>query len=366
MSHRTLGLCAALVFAPGVGVHAEVVIETVTVGNPGNAGEWSGESYGGSGPDRFCGAVDYVYNIGAFEVTNSQYAEFLNAVATLGDPNSLYKTDMGGGWNDIGGISRSGSGTEADPWVYAARPNRGSRPVNYVSWYDALRFANWMHNGQATGPQNASSTEDGAYDMSLGTSVARNPGARVFLPSEDEWYKAAYYKGDGTDAGYWDYPTRSDTAPVSESPFGTDMTNGSANYYNQSGGYYVDPTYYTTAVGAYSAKPSDSAYGTFDQGGNLREWNEEDIHGDGSSRGVRGGSFGGPAGGPFGDDVYGMHAAFRWNYNPASAFKKFGFRVGTAAGPIPTVSAWGLIVLATLLTTAGTILFRSRRAVASA
>ena len=52
-------------------VHAEVDIETVTVGDPGNAGEWSGESYGGPPdiPDSICGAVDYVYNIGKFEIT---------------------------------------------------------------------------------------------------------------------------------------------------------------------------------------------------------------------------------------------------------------------------------------------------------
>ena len=52
------------------------------------------------------------------------------------------------------------------------------------------------------------------------------------------------------------------------------MVNGSANYWN---GSYVDPTYYTTPVGAYLAMPSDSPYGTYDQGGNLYEWNELDL-----------------------------------------------------------------------------------------
>ena len=77
-------------------VQAEVVIETVPVGNPGNAGELSGSGAGapgGYGPDRICGAVDYVYNIGKYEVTVGQYTEFLNAVAAT-DPFGLYDSRM--------------------------------------------------------------------------------------------------------------------------------------------------------------------------------------------------------------------------------------------------------------------------------
>ena len=73
---------------------AEVVIETVTVGRPGNTGELSGEGAGGYyGPDRICGRVNYVYNIGKYEVTNGQYTEFLNAVAAT-DTYGLYNTRM--------------------------------------------------------------------------------------------------------------------------------------------------------------------------------------------------------------------------------------------------------------------------------
>ena len=71
-----IGLCSAM----GPSAMA-VVIETVPVGNVGNAGELSGAGAGGRGPDRICGAVDYAYNIGKYEVTNAQYAEFLNAAA---------------------------------------------------------------------------------------------------------------------------------------------------------------------------------------------------------------------------------------------------------------------------------------------
>ena len=122
------------------------------------------------------------------------------------------------------------------------------------------------------------------------------------IPSEDEWYKAAYHKNDGVTGNYWDYPTASNTAPTSEPPPGTDMTYGSANYYD--GGWAIGSPYWRTEVGAYDAKPSDSPHGTFDQGGNVFEWNEAILYG--SYRGLRGGSF-------IGID-YNLHAADRYYY----------------------------------------------------
>jgi formylglycine-generating enzyme required for sulfatase activity len=157
--------------------------------------------------------------------------------------------------------------------------------------------------------------------MSLGSSVVRKPGATWFLSSEDEWYKAAYYKGGGTDAGYWDYATQSDTAPTAELPAGADLTNGSANFYD---GGYLDTTYYTTEVGAYTAKPSDSAYDTFDQGGNVWEWNEAILSG--SYRGLRGGSFSG-------FDVGDLLASFRLYSLPTIEYFSVGFRVSEVPEP---------------------------------
>ena len=139
-------------------------------------------------------------------------------------------------------------------------------PVIFVSWYDALRFANWLHNGQGSGD-----TETGAYTLDGGTltpsnglSITRNAGALWFLTSEDEWYKAAYHQNDGVTANYFDYPTGSDTAPIAEPPAGG---SNSANYEQ-----VFDVL---TVGGAYTA--SDSSYGTFDQGGNVWEWNESLI-----------------------------------------------------------------------------------------
>ena len=183
------------------------------------------------------------------------------------------------------GITRTGGGTDivTDPYVYtvmAPTAERGKRPVNLVSYWDALRFANWLHNGQPnTGVQDATTTEDGAYDLTMGdggnfADRPRKTGWKWAVSSENEWYKAAYYKGGGPGAGYWDYPMQSDipTVPGRLLP---DAGN-SANWHDSAVGAYptgaVDPTYYRTAGGSYALSPS--ACGTFDQGGNVWEWNE--------------------------------------------------------------------------------------------
>lgn len=301
---------AAVIVGCALVSRAGVTMEYVSVGDPGNAAGVYGDGYG---------AVNYAYRIGKYEVTNAQYSQFLNSVAAT-DNHGLYEPSMAGGWNDIGGIERSGS---AGSYVYSPRPGRGNRPVNYVSFWDACRFANWLHNGQPVGGQNLSTTEDGAYFLGGLTNppndgVHRQAGARTWIPSEDEWYKAAYYKGGGVNAGYWDYPTRSDAAPRGEAPPGA--LNGSANYWD---GAYADPVYYTTEAGAYVH--SSSPYGTFDQGGNLWEWNEAVVQE--TDRGIRGGSF---------DFLKtSLQAAYR-NSNPPNELVIVGFRVATLVVPEPT------------------------------
>ena len=264
-------------------------LETVHVGNPGNANDTHGDGYGG---------VAYEYNIGKFEVTAGQYCEFLNAVAKT-DTYALYDTEMSYGHLGHGcRIQRHGS---SGSYSYSVASDWANHPVNFVSWYDALRFSNWLTNGQPSGPQGNGTTEMGSYTLTGIISVnplpdhatlAAGTTTKWLLTSEDEWYKAAYYKGGGTNAGYWDYPTQSDTPPTAELPVGTDMVNGSANF--NDGGSWGDPTYFTTEVGVYTAKPSDSAYGTFDQGGNFQECNEA-ISGL-YNRGLRGGSYNSDAG----------------------------------------------------------------------
>ena len=234
-----------------------VSIDWVSVGDLGNAAASSGY-----------GAVDHGYRISNSEVTNAQYAEFLNAVGAS-DPNALWVGFMGPS------IQRSGI---AGSYSYAAVAGQEDLPVTYVSYYDALRFANWLHNGQPTGAQGASTTEDGAYTFTGPSSVgARNVGATIFLTSEDEWIKAGFY-----DAAMSTYTTRpfadSLNTVTCEAPPGG--TTHSANCGNILGGP-IDVASYLT---------SPSHYGTFDQHGNVAEWNESSDVG-ATQRPIRGGNY---------------------------------------------------------------------------
>ena len=258
-------------------------IEMVTVGNAGNAVDPSDGDSENGGVQNF-GAVPYEFQIGKTEVTLAQYTAFLNAVAAT-DAFGLFNVAMEGSLDTSRGISRTG----ASPNFTYSVIGTGTRPATFVSWFDAARFCNWLHNGRPTGAQTAATTERGAYtlDGALGgVGFSRNPGAKYWIPSEDEWYKAAYHDtrtaangGPGGDDFYWLYPTKSNAAPTDGPPPGG---ANSANFNSES----------LTPVGAYTG--SAGFYGTFDQGGNVFEWNDAVIFG--SVRGLRGGSFGYPPG----------------------------------------------------------------------
>jgi hypothetical protein len=228
-------------------------LETVVVGDPGNPPDDNGR-----------GAVAYRYRIGKFEVTSAQYVEFLNAKGRSEPDGRLWFNDMdpAQGEGVRCGISRTGS---AGSFVHAVAPEFANRPVTYASFWDACRFCNWLHNGQGDGDAETGAYDLRGYDGRDGRRVHRNPQAKWFLPTEDEWYKAAYYdprKPGG--AGYWDYPTRSDARP------GRDFASANAaNFYD---GGLLDPQRHFTAAGAFSRAPS--GYGTLDQAGNAAEWTE--------------------------------------------------------------------------------------------
>jgi formylglycine-generating enzyme required for sulfatase activity len=276
---------------------ASITIPTVPVGNPGNAAD----------PATGWGSVSYRYNIGQTEVTNAQYAAFLNAVART-DTFNLYNTNMAG---SFGGISRSGS---VGSYTYSTFSGRANHPVNFVSFWDATRFANWLHNGQPTGAQNASTTEDGAYTLTSGgisgNAITRNGGWQWAVTSENEWYKAAYFQpasAGGDSDNYWLYTTSSNAPPA------TAQANILGNGINN-----------TTPVGSYAANSN----GTFDMGGNVWEWNEAILSG--SRRVVRGGSFT--------NDIYGggagsLRADLRGYGDISYEGLDIGFRVSQIPGP---------------------------------
>ena len=304
---RSLLLIAALLFAVPA---AAVDIAYIAVRDPGNAPDTAANCLDDA-PD--CGSVPYDYAISKYEITNAQYAAFLNAVAVSDDPFGLYNPAM-----RISLFFDLNTGM----FFYSVTAGFENNPVVFVSWYDALRFTNWLHNGQPTGEQDATTTEDGAYTFSGAETVdGRNGGARTFLPTENEWYKAAYY--DAASATYFDYAMGSDEQPTSQAPPGLN----SGNFYNSTSGYAVtgstlyDQAFnYLTDVGAYTG--SASPYGTFDQSGNVEEWNQQIVSG--SFRGYRGGSW------PL--DLSYVVASSTYYGDPSAENDYRGFRV---ARPVP-------------------------------
>jgi formylglycine-generating enzyme required for sulfatase activity len=305
-------------------------MQFVTVGDPGNAADTAVMDDATTG----YGAVPYTYRIGTYDTTLSQYCQFLNAVAktdTYGLFNSVmaewYPTNPGLNL----GITQSGS---VGSYSYSVMGN-GNVPAFGVTWGDAARFCNWLQNNQPVGDEGAGTTETGAYTLNGAVdnaglmAITRNAGAMYFIPSENEWYKAAYYKGGGTNAGYWSYPTQSNTAPSNVlSATGTN----NANYFN---GVYTDPTNYQTPVGAFAASPGP--YGTYDMGGDVFQWNEGFVNSD--SRGLRGGD----------DNLSSDYliSTERSNYAapPEDVWSTIGFRVASVPEPGSIALLAGMAVL---------------------
>jgi len=319
-ARRLLTLVALMLFS-ALAQAESVNYEMVTVGNPGNANDTGGIGIG---------AVGYEYQIGKYDVTIGQYTAFLNAI----DPDGtnlhgcyipFMRTDL-----NIAGISyNSGASSGSKYSVMNNGGDSANRPITYVSWFDAARFANWMTNGQGSG-----STETGAYTLNGATSgngVVANPGAAFRLPTESEWYKAAFYSpnkdGPGV-PGYYAYATQSDTAPGNQIGSATNQ----ANYYTLPLGMSVTHSLfydehnqnYLTDVGAFSG--SGSFYGTFDQSGNVYQWNDLDGN-PGSFPGLHGGSF-------FWGSVFNLSSSdYQGGRAPSTARDpKFGFRL---ASPVP-------------------------------
>ena len=207
----------------GGGEHA-FAIEFVTIGAPGNP------------PDALpntAGAVPYVYRIATYEISE-QMVEKANALGALG-----ITTDTRG----------------------------PDKPATSVTWFEAAAFANWL-NTSAGHPPAYKFDGAGAFQLWLptdpgydATNLYRNKQAKYFLPSTDEWHKAAYY--DLVAGHYWDYPTGSDNVPDGIDFAGDTIFD--AVFFD--GGLDFGP-HNVSNVGL----PSPS--GAYGLGGNASEWDE--------------------------------------------------------------------------------------------
>lgn len=231
---------------------AQITLPIVPVGNPDNPPD-ARHAFGDL-PNRF-GSVPYTFYMGATEVTNAQYTVFLNAVAGV-DTYGLYNPDMA--FVPGGGIIRTGFPTR----TYSVIPGRENHPVTYVSYFDALRFANWLHNGQPTGGQNNATTEGGAYTITASgvtnNSIERNSNWLWAIPTENEWYKAAFHQPSTSPGGpagnYWYFGTSTDFISPAIAHYGNSVT---------------DSCPVTTYAPNY--------WGVYGMAGNLWEWNDTNF-----------------------------------------------------------------------------------------
>jgi hypothetical protein len=139
--------------------------EQVIIGNPGNTND----------PTTGFGEVSYIYQMGKYPVTIAQYTAFLNAVAKT-DTYLLYNPNMATDLN-IAGIEQKGLSGHYTYSVMSNNDISANRPITYISWFNAARFANWMSNGQPVGFEVDSTTEDGAYALhgaTSGTTLVKN------------------------------------------------------------------------------------------------------------------------------------------------------------------------------------------------
>lgn len=212
-------------------------LDFVSIGNAGNAAD-----------NTTYGSVGYNYQMGVNEVSRGMIDKY-NAIG--GGP-ALTLNDM---------TSSGGNGA--------------NRPATGVSWNEAARFVNWLNTSKgyslayqfdtAGGNDNIALWEPGDAGYNA-ANLFRNANAHYYLPSEDEWYKAAYYDpaANSGAGGYWNYATGSDSAPTAVA---SGTTSGTA-VYNQS--YATGPADITNAGGL-------SAYGTMAQGGNVQDMCESAL-----------------------------------------------------------------------------------------
>lgn len=227
-----LTLCTSSAYADTFGSGANsFTIDFVDIGNPGNVADTTGK------PSP-AGAVPYSYRIGKYEISRGMISA-ANAEAGLG--LTLANMTAWGG-------------------------NGADQPATGVSWVGLAKFVNWLNTSTGHSPAYKFDAQ-GAFQLWTASDFGYNPAnqfrntlAKYVLPSNDEWYKAAFYNpATGT---YFDFATGSNAMPT---PTSGGIAPGTAVY----------------AVSPLSLGPAEinmagglSPYGTMGQNGNVYEWME--------------------------------------------------------------------------------------------
>ena len=327
---RAFASCLALAMASITAAAMGGVLDStvfVTINDTGNAGNTTSGTSGPSSPSGL-GAVSSIYRLANKETTNAQYVDFLNAVDANGtNPRGVYNTSMASG---NGGIAfNSGAAAGAKYSVRSGAPagapggtTFANMPVNYVSWFSAARFMNWLNAGQISGTA-ATVAMDGslptaAYVVGSATSgniVARTANPQYYLPSYDEWYKAAFYRPTGS--LYTLYQTNTNSAP----------TATVSNFTLANSGNFGGATTSPIQVGSYTN--SMSAYGLYDMLGNVTEMTDGSV---GGLYRAMGGGY--------------SAAAASWNATAAAITKDGGFTNVSYGFRVAAVPEPGTIALA--------------------
>ena len=285
---------AAITFSIQASAHAdtfgttgnEFTIDFVTVGNTGNAADTTG-----------FGAVPYEYRMGTYEISQ----------------DAIDKATASGMANVVAGA-----------WT-------GNQPAADIDWYEAAAFVNFLNTSSGKTVAYDLTFSNGSWSMALwsseqawtagGTNLYRNKDAFYFLPSENEWYKAAYYNAAGTN--YFLYPTASNTAPTAVAS----GTNADTAVYQ----------FVSFSPAVVNAAGGLSSYGTMGQGGNIWEMNETAFDGTNNSpsesRALRGGSY------P--NDATRLVSSYHQATEPLDSAASIGFRVAS----VPEPSTYALLLL---------------------
>lgn len=287
------------------------------------------------------GSVPYTFALSRTEITTREWLEFVNTFAPRGDLPGGGRPDFFGPLSFVWGSFRWGAINDPSytgpGFRYTAfSPEALDLPVGNMTWRNAAVYCNWLHNGRRNDLQSLLS---GAYDTAtwgytqasgFSDALTRLPGARYWIPSADEWIKAAFYDPNRfgpSSSGWWMSMDRSDSVPVPGLPGTPGATTNSGLTYPLPG----VPSPGSIVVGSYP--DSQSPWGLLDTSGGVSEWIEEPFYSDYERTRV---TERGLMGGFDGDGRYQPNSSTVWSISSASPRQSSsgdGLRIATIPAP---------------------------------